>query len=97
MKKQKIARLVPPQMDKNWSFQMINVTEDDAQNVYHAFATPVVQAAHPFLQGNSGGWLMVEFWTRDKVAIDAASQNLADLFGLTLREGDFTRDELGLS
>lgn len=93
----KIARLVPPHADKNWSFQAVGVVEDDVRQIRGAFFTESVKAANPFLQGNSGDWVMVEFWTKDKALIDAAARQLFALVGQELREGDFTREELGLA
>lgn len=96
MSAQKLARLVPPHFDKNWSFQAINLTEDDVWKIRSAFSHAAVQPASPFLQGNSGGWAMVEFWTKDKKAIDAAAKHFFDVFQLPFIEGDFTRKDLGL-
>ena len=39
---------------------------------------------------------MVEFWTKDKKAIDAAAKHFFDVFQLPFVEGDFTRKDLGL-
>lgn len=97
MANRKVARLVPPHADKNWSFQAVNVAEDDVWTVRGAFSNKVVKAANPFLQGNSGGWVMVEFWTKDKAVIDAAAKVLFDSFKLPVIEGDFTREDLGLA
>ena len=93
----KVARLVPTHADKHWSFQVVNVTEADVFDVRGAFSNEVVKKANPFLQGNSGGWVMVEFWKRDKATIDAAAKVLFDLFNLPVVEGDFTRKDLGLA
>ncbi len=96
MPPKKLARLVPPHADKNWSFQAINLTEDDVYKIRAAFPHAAVQPASPFLQGNSGGWAMVEFWTKDKKVIDTAAKHLFDVFRLPVVEGDFTRKDLGL-
>lgn len=58
---------------------------------------PRVKAANPFLQGNSRGWAMVEFWTKDKALVDNAAAVLFDLFKLPVFEGQFTREDLGLA
>lgn len=91
-----MARLVPPFGDKHWSFQMVNINTADVLRIRSAFAIDVVKAAKPFLQGNSGSWVMVEFWTNDKILICEAACTLFSLFGLELCEGNFTREELGL-
>lgn len=92
-----VARLVPPHADKNWSFQAVNVSEDDVYRIKRAFSHPAVCDTSPFLQGNSRGWVMVEFWTKDKAAIDRAAQHFFGLFKLAVVEGDFTREDLGLA
>lgn len=97
MARQKVARLVPPHADKHWSFQVVNVGEDEVWNIRGAFSNEAVKKANPFLQGNSGGWVMVEFWTEDKGIIDAAAKVLFQLFQLPVIEGDFTREDLGLA
>lgn len=91
-----MARLVPPHADKNWSFQAVNVEEDDVWAIRGAFSNEVVKKASPFLQGNSGGWVMVEFWTKDKDIIDAAAKVLLGLLNLAVVEGEVTREDLGL-
>ncbi len=91
-----IAKLVPPFGDKNWSFQMYNVTPEERGIVLYNFHNPMVKKANPFLQGDSGGWLMVEFWTADRYLIDAASRCFFEAFGLEFQVGEFTREELGL-
>ncbi|HDR9103321.1 hypothetical protein [Paraburkholderia sp. A3RO-2L] len=94
--KTRIAKLVPPHMDKHWSFQMVNPTEEEVSLIRAAFHTTAVQAAKPFLQGCTKDWLMVEFWTYSKDEVDAAGAHLFNLVSLPVREGDFTRAELGL-
>ena len=91
-----IAKMIPPHMDKHWSFQAINVTEEEVDDVRLAFTAPQVKQAEPFLQGNNGGWLMVEFWTKDLEDIINAGKYLFKLFDLPFSEGQFTRKELGL-
>ena len=93
----RIARLVPPRADKHWSFQMVRASKDDVRRIQGAFTADGIIEAKPFLQGNDGGWVMVEFWTWDKAIIHAAASRLFDMFGLEVREGDFTREELGLA
>lgn len=92
-----IARLVPPYGDKHWSFQVLNVEDSDVRELLWRFQDPRVKAANPFLQGNSRGWAMVEFWTKDKALVDNAAAVLFDLFKLPVFEGQFTREDLGLA
>lgn len=97
--KHTIAKLVPPHMDKSWSFQMV-VMNGDAPAT-HEFVglfrrDPDVKAASPFLQGHSHNWSMVEFGKRDKEIVLKAAEALAKHFGVSYTEGDFTRAELGL-
>lgn len=92
----KVALLVPPQGDKNWSFQMVNITEDDADTVRRAFLEPDVKRAEPFLQGLSRDWIMVEFWVADKAIIDAAAKVLFDRVKQPWASRGFTRADLGL-
>ncbi|MBU9199981.1 hypothetical protein KTD31_01010 [Burkholderia multivorans] len=94
--KTRIAKLVPPHLDKHWSFQMVNPTEEEVGVIRAAFHVSAVKAANPFLQGCSKDWLMVEFWTDSKDEVDAASAHLFNLVSLPVLEGDFTRAELGL-
>lgn len=92
-----LAKLCPPQGDKHHSFQVINITKDDRDTLLSCFRKPSVAKTQPFLQGDSGGWVMVEFWTKDIDAIRAASKALATAIGIDqFDEGDFTRKDLGL-
>lgn len=95
--KHRLAKLVPPQADKNSSFQMINTQPGDNSKVIHAFSSDEVRPAQPFLQGCDGGWIMVEFWNKDMIAVQEAAKHLFKLFGLPFLEGNFTREELGLA
>lgn len=91
-----IAKLVPPQMDKHWSFQVVRVSKDMRNACVAEFKHPDVAKASPFLQGDSGDWLMVEFWHGGKEAAEVAAKQLAGALELVLMEGNFTRAELGL-
>jgi len=96
---QKLLRLIPPHMDKNWSIQGIHFSEEEIQDVKMCFVK--IPDASPYLQGNSNGWFMVEFWTRDMVAIHQACQVIADCLGMTYSKVEnssnaFTREELGI-
>lgn len=95
--KHRFAKLVPAHMDKNLSFQMINTQPGDNSKIAHAFSADEVRPAQPFLQGCSGGWVMVEFWNPDKEVVQKAAKHLFELFDLPYLEGEFTREELGLS
>lgn len=91
----RIAKLVPPHMDKHWSFQIQNRLPDDSDKARSAmYSNDIVKQANPFLQGCSDDWLMIEFWTLSKEAIDAACKQLSETFGLAYTEGQFTREDV---
>lgn len=93
----KIAKLIPPAGDKHWSFQMVVHNEQlplAGEFVYLMNSEKIIKDASPFLQGHSHNWAMVEFWTRDKDLAMKAAQKFAEHFGVELKEGDFTREEL---
>lgn len=91
-----VTRLVPPHMDKNWSFQMVSDQPLDRGEFILAMELPEVADANPFLQGFDSKWVMIEFWTRDEGLIRNAAGRLADHFNVKLLEGQFTRADLGL-
>lgn len=87
---------MPPHADKGWSFQIVNITDDDVWTIRSQFPKAAVEAAKPFLQGNSGGWAMVEFWNPDKAAVDVAAAVMFEAFNLAVIEGQFSREDLGI-
>lgn len=92
-------RLVPPHMDKNWSLQGIHFSEEEIFQVKSCFSK--MQDASPYLQGNSGVWFMVEFWTRDMKSVNEACQIISDHLNVPFEKVDdstkaFTRKELGI-
>jgi hypothetical protein len=92
-----VAKLVPPHMDKSYSFQAHGLTPEQRDLVLRALQLPEVELAKPFRQGDTGSWLMIEFWTDDREVIQAAAQGLARTIGVhDLQEGDFTRKDIGL-
>ena len=91
-----VAKLVPPQGDKSWSFQIHNRSEAHGDAVLAGMRHEVVARAQPFLQGCTKEWLMVEFWRMDKAVVDAAARHLAQQCGVRYTEGQFTRADLGL-
>jgi hypothetical protein len=91
-----VARQIGPKGDKSHSFQAVKVTQDRLYDLRSAMASAAVKAANPFLQGNSGEWIMIEFWTKDLDLVNAACQNLAESLHTPLFQGDFSRKELGL-
>lgn len=93
---QRLAKLVPPYMDKHHSFQMIGTQSEDIRQVRIGMQDPEVKAARPFLQGESGNWVMVEFWSDNLELIQVAAQHLANRVKLDLLHGNFERSELGL-
>lgn len=91
-----IAKLVPPNMDKNFSFQMMNASPEQREAVLVAVMTPTVKLAQPFRQSDSNGFLMIEFWVSDREVIQRAANALAACVGIqTLQEGHFTRKDIG--
>lgn len=94
---QRLAKLVPPHMDKHHSFQMIGALPEDIIRVRVALQDPQVKAVRPFLQGESRDWMMVEFWSDDLELIQIAAKHLADCVELDLLHGNFDRSELGLN
>jgi hypothetical protein len=92
-----VAKLVPPHMDKSFSFQAHGLTPEQRHLVLRALFLPEVVQAKPFRQGDTGSWLMIEFWTKDREVIQAAAEGLARAIGVhDLQEGNFTRKEIGL-
>lgn len=92
-----VAKLVPPHMDKSYSFQANGLTPEQRHQVLRALFLPEVVKARPFRQGDSGTWLMIEFWTGDRDVIQAAAEGLARAIGIhELQEGNFTRKDIGL-
>ena len=91
------ARLIPPHMDKHWSFQIVCDELPPRGDFMLAMADPAVKQAEPFLQGyNERNWMMIEFWKGGEDAARSAAQHLANRFATSLLEGNFTRKELGL-
>lgn len=92
-----IAKLCPPHCGKNYSFQVINISKEHRDDILACFHDPLVKRAHPFLQGDSRDWVMVEFWVKDLEVIQVASELLARKIGIeTFEHGTFTRKDLGL-
>lgn len=92
-----IAKLVPSYVERQMSFQAINVTAKDRATLISMFIHPSVAPAQPFLEGDSDGWIMVQFLTRDHQILRDAAQALAKSVGVSaLVKGQFTRKELGL-
>ena len=99
-----VIRLVSPHNDKGWSFQGYWLSEDQLDLLKATFIgygdlLPEVKLARPFLQGYDlrNGWIMIEFWTKDKSIIDNATAALSKVISTPILHGDFTREELGLS
>lgn len=92
-----IARFVPPQRDKSWSFQV--VFHDRELPESGVFVSLIQRslfqlAAKPYLQGHSGNWAMVEYWVKDEAVARKAAAEFAQLFELELKDGDFFRNEV---
>jgi hypothetical protein len=93
-----VARFVPPQRDKHWSFQIVfNKGElPHSSEFISLFKDPDVKKVEPFLQGHNGNWAMVEFWTHDEAAARKAAEKFAAKFKVEMKDGDFTRADIGL-
>lgn len=89
-----VTRLVPPHGDKSWSFQVIHLKPEQRKQVLVALKDPQVEPSKPLRQGDSGNWLMIEFWTNNLEAIKVAANYLAGVLSSELKEGDFTRSEV---
>lgn len=89
-----VAKLVSPCkiMGKGFSFQAMNVSQEQVDKICWAFEQ--VRDSRPFLQGNSDGWVMVEFWTDDGDAILRASELFAQILGVPLLSGNITWEEI---
>ena len=60
------AKIIDPHMDKNFSLQFFNVTDEDRNKVLSVFHRLCRGSSFfQFVQGDSGGWMMIEFWTSD--------------------------------
>jgi hypothetical protein len=93
-----IAKFIPPQRDKSFSFQIVFPGNDlpESYEFVRVMDYADVKDASPFLQGHNGNWAMVEFWTKDETLARRAATKLAQHFKVHMGEGDFTRKELGL-
>lgn len=68
--------------DKNFNLQFTNLSEDDKRLVYGFVRTePVFEPVKAFFQGDSGDWLMLEFWQGNADQKRAASLALIDHLG----------------
>lgn len=97
-KKEVVAKFIPPQCGKSWSFQIVflNNKLPETWEFINLFAEDDVKAAYPFLQGHSGNWAMVEFWVKEEAIARKAAEKFATHFNVEMGEGDFTRAEIGL-
>lgn len=79
------AKLVPPNNDKGWSLQFFDVPKDIVNQIwYHARTISDHFKLKPFLQGNSDGWMMVEFWDNAEGYILEASLKICEEIGVEL-------------
>lgn len=68
-----IAKLVEPYCGKNWSLQFFDLPEGCYTSVplraniwYWSRHFGEWYGSRPFLQGDSGTWMMIEFWTESQ-------------------------------
>lgn len=79
------AKLVAPQMDKGWSLQFFDCDSALRGRVIGGVMdTNKIVGCRAFLQGDSDGWLMVEFWTDDEDAILRGAEHLSDIAGVPI-------------
>lgn len=88
-----ICKLIRPHIDKNWSYQILGCDKKVRDKVVSVFSD--IKYAQPFLQGDSGNWLMVEFWTNNKTHILEACNFISESLGINYCESDdFTQEDL---
>ena len=91
------AKLVPPNNDKNWSLQFIEVpfkkdcpdfdltNNPEKSNIwYWCQHYGNHYNVSPFLQGNSGDWMMIEFWSSSQGLILEASLAICEILKVEL-------------
>ncbi|MDO8640855.1 MAG: hypothetical protein Q7R33_04875 [Nitrosarchaeum sp.] len=87
-----IAKLIEPCMDKNWSLQFFNIPGDSRRDFNPVRANiwfwcrhfGEFYKTHPFLQGDSEDWMMIEFWTSSQSLILEACLAICNQLNLTL-------------
>lgn len=84
-----IAVLKKPYSDKGYSIHLTNCTPEIKRSVVGLMNNTVISSinhvwmdAKPFLQGNSGEWMMLEFWTKDLEKIKCACLEFGNVIGL---------------
>lgn len=87
------VELQPPLGDKGYALHFHDVPEQLAPTIRSLVCAPRDKRlpAHPFLQGDSGTWLMVEFWTSDMEAINRAVAATEEKLGCTVLRVEPTR------
>lgn len=83
-----IAKLFPPNGDKNWSLQFVGAPLDGPER-----ALIISQALHfgkcfhvsPFVQGDSEDWIMIEYWHTSETYILEAAMNTCKSLNLKLQ------------
>lgn len=92
-----VAKKIPPRLGKGVSFQVINLNQEQREELILTMRSDEVKQAHPFLQGDQDGWLMIEFWSQDAELVEKCCKLLAQSINVDITGGDdFTRKELGL-
>ena len=84
------AKLTPPECGKNWSVHFLGLTEQVRNKILSAFHRmaynheSMFKKANPFLQGDSDGWMMIEFWTDNQNSIIDACLELENTLNICI-------------
>jgi len=81
------AKLIAPHMDKNWSLQFFDVpTAKETRNEiwYHSRIIAQHFKVNPFLQGDSGEWMMIEYWSDAQSYILEAAMKTCEILKIEL-------------
>jgi hypothetical protein len=75
------ATLKAPYGDKNYHIEFIGVNDSERQKIRSLMNMQYKvdedwKSAKPFLQGDSGDWMMIEFWVKGKFTILIAIEHL---------------------
>jgi hypothetical protein len=76
------VKLFPPRNDKNWNIQLIGAPTDQFARrklIAELMRISVSCDTSPFLQGNYGDWIMIEFWTYSESNILDAAEKICEL------------------
>lgn len=72
--------------DKSMNIQFNGITEENKQKVKSVMYSDSVKKIQPFVQGDSGGWLMIEFWGGDQDEVLSACRKMLSEAGVDHKE-----------